>query len=694
MRHFSFITSRLNMKRNLLCILLILPIFSIAQSQKDSTILLQPVNLKLHFSKQSSLSASSSVHTLNEQHIEQQQQTTLLTSMNSIAGVRMEERSPGSYRIAMRGNLIRSPFGIRNTKVYIDELPFTDAGGNTYLNLIDPSFVKQIDVIKGPDGSLYGANIGGIIRIEPKGFGEIDSQIALDLSTGSYGLFHQQLGIQQKVNTKYQFSLNQSFLTSDGYRDHTALHKKAFQTAHQWNYNPSSQIRLYALYTDLGYETPGGLTQSQYDSNPRQARPAAGPNPSAEAQKAAIYNKTLFGGLSHDKEINDYLTHHIAIYGSHTDFKNPFITNYEIRKEDNLGFRTYLSWNKKLNNKAFQMQLGAEATFGWNKIHNYDNNKGVAADLQAEDDLNNRTINVFYRAQLEILNNWNVEASVGLNQNNIDFKTYYPTSENGNIKFDVEWMPRIATTYVLNNMSWRLSYAKGYSVPTLSEVRSSDNIINVNLQAEKGNNYEVGYKIRSADKRLIFDLAAYNFKIKNGIIRQLNDAGIEYYSNVGEINQKGVEGTIWLYIPTDLQIIKSINYQGAVAYNHYRFGEYQVANQDLKGNKVTTVPDWVWTNTVFLEVSKSIQLNIYHNYTSSSPLNDANTVFSKNINLLQAKLIWTKNISPKIKSQLYLGVDNLLNERYSLGNDINAFGGRYFNVAPARNYYVGLRLTM
>jgi iron complex outermembrane receptor protein len=51
----------------------------------------------------------------------------------------------------------------------------------------------------------------------------------------------------------------------------------------------------------------------------------------------------------------------------------------------------------------------------------------------------------------------------------------------------------------------------------------------------------------------------------------------------------------------------------------------------------------------------------------------------------------------KIKSSLLnisAGVDNLLNQTYSLGNDINAFGGRYFNAAAKRNYFVGLQIKI
>jgi iron complex outermembrane receptor protein len=50
---------------------------------------------------------------------------------------------------------------------------------------------------------------------------------------------------------------------------------------------------------------------------------------------------------------------------------------------------------------------------------------------------------------------------------------------------------------------------------------------------------------------------------------------------------------------------------------------------------------------------------------------------------------WFKN---KIRIKAFAGVENLFDERYSLGNDINGFGGRYYNAAAGRNYYAGVVL--
>jgi iron complex outermembrane receptor protein len=34
-----------------------------------------------------------------------------------------------------------------------------------------------------------------------------------------------------------------------------------------------------------------------------------------------------------------------------------------------------------------------------------------------------------------------------------------------------------------------------------------------------------------------------------------------------------------------------------------------------------------------------------------------------------------------------------LNEKYSLGNDLNAFGERYFEPSPERNYFAGINFS-
>ena len=76
------------------------------------------------------------------------------------------------------------------------------------------------------------------------------------------------------------------------------------------------------------------------------------------------------------------------------------------------------------------------------------------------------------------------------------------------------------------------------------------------------------------------------------------------------------------------------------------------------------------------------------------PLNDANTAYAGHYNLMEAKIGWEPLTYNNTRLSIYTGVDNLLNEKYSLGNDLNAVGNRFYNAAAPRNYYIGVKLTL
>ena len=668
---------------------------------KDTSINeIAPIEIKAHFNSQAMLDLTTSAKVVTKKLIESQAPSSFLSAINTTSGLRMEERSPGSYRLALRGSMLRSPFGVRNTKIYLDEIPFTDASGNTYLNILDPVGINSIQIIKGPDGSLYGPNSGGVIRFIPEGFGQINNEKSLMISGGSFGLFHEQLQINHQVNENYNFSFDQAYLRSDGYRQHTAMDKLFFQTTHQWKYNAYGKLKGFALYSDMGYQTPGGLTQQQYDEDPTQFRPAGGPFLSAKDQKAAIYNKTFIGGLSNEYQISNRLKNVISVFGSYTDLENPFITNYETRTEKNLGFRTYFSYeNRDKEDFLWEMQLGGEGQKGWYNVNNYKNNLGVRGSQTDDDYLENLQHFYFYRFKTKLYQKLTAEASIGLNFNNINFKKSAEGEDNvnGEINFDKSWMPRLGLSYAAtDNFALRASISKGYSTPTIAEVRSSDNKINQNLNAETGINYEAGIRFETHDRRFIADLAAYNYQMDNAIIRQLNEAGNEFFQNAGKIDQKGIEAQILtqLIANENAQFLNGLILSSNLTYQDYKFKDYVIGENNFNGNKVTSVPNWIWANTLSFKFIKDIDLNLLHNFTSSIPLNDANTVSASKYHVLQAKISWLTPISSKYKLQVFTGADNILDEKYSLGNDINAMGNRYFNAAPTRNFYAGVKVIL
>src|ERR1700743_2843357 len=177
--------------------------------KKDTIKRLQGVTMKGYLGGQPVVSVPASVGVITEGQLNRQPDNSFISVLNSVPGVRAEERSPGSYRLSIRGSLLRSPFGIRDVKIYYDEIPLTDAGGNTYLNAIDFNSIHNMEILKGPDGSLFGANSGGVVLLSPVNRSADSNFVSAGLNGGSYSLVHENVAYQNHTANN-QFNFNQA----------------------------------------------------------------------------------------------------------------------------------------------------------------------------------------------------------------------------------------------------------------------------------------------------------------------------------------------------------------------------------------------------------------------------------------------------------------------------------------------------
>ena len=658
--------------------------------EPDSTHKLKEVTIRGYYNPQILLRSVSAVSLIDSTSLQNQQNSSLVSTFNTVPGVRMEERSPGSYRLSLRGSLLRSPFGIRNIKIYIDDFPLTDAGGNTYLNALDISAIAAIEIYKGPEASIFGASTGGTVLLNPRNLDH--NSISASLTAGSYGLFHQSAEIVQRFKN-YSFSFNEGIMTSDGYRQNSAIKRNYFQTFHQWDYSPKGRLKAFVFYSDLNYQTPGGLTASQLEQNPELARPQTNTLPGAITQKAAIYNQTIFSGISNTYQFDDNFKHVVSLFSTYTDFKNPFITNYEKRYESTFGLRTFLDYSLKFNDEKLNVQLGLESAKTQSQIKNFDNNGGEPGAMQAADDLGAYQNFAFLRFNLNMSQKLLLELASSVNFYHYQYESFFPNeiaSQKRNFK--AQFMPKIAASYLLSSVfSLRASVSKGYAAPTIAEVRSSDNNINNNLQAEYGWNYEFGFRYKSPDNGFYFNGSLFKYHLTNAIVRRLNSNDTEYFINAGGTKQTGLEleTALWIF-QNNSSWLKGLQWKSNYTYSHFRFDNYAVGSLDFSGNKLTGVPGNMWLNSLDFQFKKGLYLFAQHNYTDAIPLNDANTVFAGKYHLIELKT-GVRNIKIKrLKLDVFLGLNNLLNQNYSLGNDLNAANGRYFNPAAGRNFYAGL----
>ena len=659
--------------------------------KKDTTRKLNQVTVRGYLSEQKVLAVPASVSVLTPAQLKLQPDNSLVSAMNTIPGVRMEERSPGSYRLSIRGSLLRSPLGIRDVKIYFDEIPLTDAGGNTYLNAIDVNSVQGIEVLKGPDGSLFGANSGGVVLISPVNRYADSSFVSAAVDGGSYSLLHESFAFQDH-NANNQLNINQAYETYGGYRQNSSMYRNYFQVVDRWKISPKDNLKILAFYSDLFYKTPGGLTLSQMEADPRSARLPTKTIPGAIEQKIAIGTKMLMGGLVNEAHITDNIRNVLAVYGSYVDFYNPFITNYEQRYEGTFGMRTYFELTGQQHpNYSWKANVGLEWQQTNSDINNYGNNMGTRDTAQTLDKINTNQHFFFARYSADFYKRLHVEAAMSLNFYDYKFRNVYPNDEPDftNRPFTAQLMPRLALSYqIINNFAWRASVSRGYSTPTTAEIRPTDNVINANLQAEYGWNYETGFRLRNDDESIFLDASVFLYKLHNAIILHINPDETETYLNSGGTNQPGFElyFTDWLIRQNDDSFIRGLQFNESITLDKFTFSGTH--------NQLTGVPQQVLISSLQVRFPQSLYFFIQHNYTSRLPLNDGNTVFAPHYNLLEAKIGWQHLFSHKTKFEIYGGVDNILNENYSLGDDLNAVGNRYYNPAPLRNYYVGIKVTI
>lgn len=648
------------------------------------------------------LQTPASVSTLREADLQRYQGTSLLPAVNNIPGVRMEERSPGSYRLSIRGSLLRSPFGVRNVKIYLDDFILTDAGGNSYLNLLDLNALSSMEVLRGPSGSTYGTGTGGVVLLSTQSGSILDradtatsTSLRLGLSAGSYGLFAQHARLQV-ASAKSSMQVSQGHYQSEGYRENSRMSRDILQWSATHRLGRRDQLKTLLMLSDLNYRTPGGLTSAQMLANPRQARPATPVLPGAVSQQAGIRNRSVIGGISHTRQLDAHWSWMNALTQAYTDFRNPFISNYEKRREFNLGLRSVAKWKGDWLDRPLVWQSGVEWQRGFYRIDSTGNKGGVPDANLVRDEAGSLQAFIFSQADYRLTKNLSIQAGVSLNQFNYRIKRIVgkPDYQSDIIKFDPQLVPRLALLRTLGQRSaWHASITRGFSAPSLAEVRPSAGGFSTGLQAEQGWSRETGIKGALLRNRLQYDLTWFRFDLRDAIVRRTNAAGAEYFLNAGDIRQQGLEGFLEAFpvhcnLPNGLLQLKT---WVSLTRSDFRFGAYQSGATVLNDKRLTGVPRRNMTAGFDLTVPGGLYLTMTHQYTDSLPLTDANDAFAPAYRLLSGRLGWKGRLG-RLELEGFIAGDNLLNASYSLGNDLNAFGRRYFNPAPLRNWVGGIVL--
>ena len=663
-------------------------------TSNDSVQTLQEITVKAYEQNRKLMQVPTAIAVITQPQLLRFNNANILPALNSNPGVRMEERSPGSYRLNIRGSSLRSPFGVRNVKTYYNDIPYTDPGGNTYLNQLGFYNIRSAEVIKGPGSSLYGAGTGGVLLLKTNQ-ANWQPGLSFDFSAGSFALNNLNTNLRLGTDA-VQNTLNYLQLSSNSYRDNSELDRKVFTWDLNANLSDKGKITAHFLWGDLFYQTPGALTKTEYMTNPKGARPRVGPIPGAAENKAAIFQKIFLAGITFTQRFSEHLQNTTSFYGASTRLLNPTIRNYGRTSEPHTGGRTFFQFDKKIGERSkLNIVTGVEFQQGISSVRIYSNENGKPDTLQTDDEINNRVFFAFAQATLELPADWFITAGASLNSQNLHITrlSTSPVVEQKR-KYENEFAPRLAILKQLTrSLSVYASVARGFSPPTTAEILPSSGIIGTNLDPEDGINYEAGFRGTFNHGRIYFDVNAFYFALKNTIVQRRDANGADYFVNAGSTKQLGLETYLsWQLLHNSKKMISDLKISFSHTWNDFTYQDFKQVNTDFSGNELPSVPPQIIAAGIDLLTKPGVYLNINYYYADPIPLNDANTEYAASYNLLGARAGWKKHLHPKVLMDLFLALDNIFDVTYSLGNDINAFGGRYYNAATPFNFAGGIAL--
>ncbi|PZQ93951.1 MAG: TonB-dependent receptor, partial [Flavobacterium psychrophilum] len=347
--------------------------------------------------------------------------------------------------------------GVRNVKIYYDDIPFTAPGGNSMLNMLGFYNVGGAELIKGPGSSVYGIGTGGVVLFNAPVVNN-SAMVDAGVGGGSFGTLNYNVKLQLP-----QHLLAYEEQSADGYRAHTEMRRRVASYQTQLPTFSKASLTLHAIYSDLNYQTPGALTLAEYQANPRQARPSVGANQGAILANARIQQEALLLGLVHRYAFHEKWRNTTSLYGFYNETENPAIQNYEFKKEPHWGGRTAFVYEPVSN---ISLHFGGELQKGDFSSRTYRNLQGNKGDQITNDQLDLLQWLAFAQVNWQV-HKWLFTVGASTNHLRLDFLRNSETPNiNASKKFSGEVQPRFAVLFNANeNFSTYINVAKGFSPP-------------------------------------------------------------------------------------------------------------------------------------------------------------------------------------------------------------------------------------
>lgn len=650
------------------------------QTQKLKEVVISPFYINTDLQN-----APASIGILSKKDLLQNNATDISTVINTIPGVFMQSANFTTTRISIRGIGARTPYGTNKIRAFYGSIPLTSGNSETVIDDIDLQNISQVEIIKGPLSSVYGAGLGGAILLSPQLSKTQGQNAGISTVFGSYGLLKNTLNYS--LNEK-QGSLNLSYhkLQTDGWRDNSAYNREGITLAGELFKKKNSKLTYFSNYTYLKSFIPSSINKTMFENNPKSGAPTW------VASKGYKEYKSTLGGLAYDFKINENIQNSTSVFINYKDSNEP--RPFDILRQYTFaaGARTQFSGSFKIKETENQFITGIEYFSDHYKGNTFENlyqqNNGQGS-LQGNQLTENGQKRHFYNifSQIRTLLSKQFEIQAGLNYNKTVFELEnYNLSSNQKYSYDGILSPQLSLLF--KNSQERTLYfsaSRGFSLPATEETLTSNGTINPDIKPESGYNFEAGGKFYFFNKKLYTELAVYRMEIKDLLVAKR--VGDDQYVgiNAGKTFHEGIEITLkhnWL-----INSFFTINSYLSGSLGNYEFKEYVDNGNDFSGNKLTGVAANKVNGGLIFNTSLGVYFSADYQFVDEIPLNDANTAYSDAYQIINIKAGYGFKILPSLTTSFAAGINNLTNEKYAsliLPNAV-AVG----NATP-RYYYPGL----
>ena len=606
-------------------------------------------------------------------------------------------------RVSIRGMGWRTAFGVRGIYVLLDDIPLTIPDGQTVMDILDPAMVRQIEVVRGPSSSFWGNAGGGalILSTRPASY---DTALRTRIYGGAHGTYSVQMQGTHREGPR-GYHLNASWLSRDGYRDHSR-HQVFRLTGHMhWNFNSGRELQLSGAFVDApDTRHPGSLNKEDLADDRRQA---------ARLFKIASAGKTWRQGqlgltLRSENSVGNWQG---TLYGTARSLHNPLpFADIEV---DRLMAGTRLSVTNTF--WFLRLGIGADGSIQSDDRRNFDyiGDEFERGDLtidQLETVLNGA---LFARLATDF-DRFNISAGMRLDAIRFESADRLVRDEEGQnqIARDGEDRSGSRTFTALSpsiGVSWKtgpgliyMNYGTSFETPTTTELVNRPDMtggFNPDIDPERAAGIEFGFRGGWFPFRLRYDAAVFRMNVRDQLISYRTEEGgdRDFYLNAGKTRHDGLEFSLrW-------QPVVWLEASGSYNLSHFTFQEpFGAVNQDddgtdgngRSGNRLPGIPEHRLSSTLTF-TPQDFRISLSTEILDSYYVDNANTAKNPGFQVFHLKVSHDGLVvTERIHLAPFLTVNNLTDARYNSSVSINANFGRYYEPAPGRAVFAGFSLSL